>query len=666
MKEFLRVFNKRTFLLLAILCFLNTGILMLCADPDKSITLTGEELDFYLQDYPKFLERTISNSKTMSLLSVYQSGFASDRIEKVSEHYRTLEGLSVAKADNRGLVLFIQYRLTDIFLLAFLFLIVMSFFAERKKGLVYIVRSTENGRGVLFLQRLVILICAAVFSGLLLYTSAFAGIHFTFGMNGLERNIQSLPEFMKCPYSITIGEYLLVSCLLKLAGSLLAAVLLYVILGIFSALAGYVLAGILLLAEILFALFIEPISAFNHLLYLNLLTIIQADHYFTDCIYLNIFGKAVSALMICQILLISLLVTLAVTGFIVHGRLYVNTKRGLERFLERIHGFFERHALQRTLTGWEIYKLYIKQGAFLLFSALLVLQIHLTFRYRYYYPVNAMERLYYIEFEGVITEELLEKVEYKMHMLQESEASLRQTLDKLWNSIPFNDYIYNQTMDYLNNNLAMQIGLQPILENIRNGMEYTVRTGKPIYLVQPYTYDLLINRDYQVRQRASFLELIIILGSLAGIYAYDCRNHMEQIIHTSYRGRQMNRIRKPLIGISLCVFTAIALHGVQIVHIGRSMGFNNPDAPIQSLTFMRTFPLYLSIRGYLLVLFLLRILWATVFGAIIMFLSRLCRDSFTALGLGAFLFMLLFSLSGLLPELDFLNPLYLLGANFFC
>ena len=665
MKEFLRVFNKRTLLLLAILCFLNTGILMLCADPDKSITLTGEELDLYVQDYPKFLERTISNGKTMSLLNVYQSGFASDRIEKVSEQYRALEGLQVVKADNRGLVLFIQYRLTDIFLLAFLFLIVMSFFAERKKGLVYIVRSTENGRAVLFLQRLAILICAAVVSGCLLYASAFAGIHFTFGMNGLERNIQSLPEFMKCPYSITIGEYLLSSCLLKLAGSLLAAVLLYVILGIFSAFAGYALAGILLLAEVIFALFIEPISAVNHLLYLNLLTIIQADHYFTDCIYLNIFGKAVSALMICQILLISLLIILAVTGFIVHGRLYVNTKRGLERFLERIHSFFERHALQRTLTGWEVYKLYIKQGALLLFSVLLVLQIHLTFRYQYYYPVNAMERLYYIEFEGEITEELSEKVEHKMRMLQESEASLRQTLDKLWNSVPFNDYIYNQTSDYLNNNLAMQKGLQPVLENIRNGMEYTRRTGKPIHLIQPYTYDLLINRDHHVKQRASFLELIIILGSLAGIYAYDSQNHMGQIIHTSYRGRRMNRIRKPLIGISLCAFTAIALHGVQMVHIGRSMGFNNLDAPIQSLTFMRNFPLYLSIRGYLLVLFLLRILFASVLGAIIMSLSRLCRDTFTALGLGTFFCMLLFSLSGLLPGLDFINPIYLLSANFF-
>lgn len=666
MKEFLRVFNKRTLLLLAILCFLNTGILMLCADPDKSITLTGEELDFYVQDYPKFLERTIANGKTMSLLNVYQSGFARDRIEKVSEHYRALEGLQVAKDDNRGLVLFIQYRLTDIFLLAFLFLIVMSFFAERKKGLVYIVRSTENGRGVLFLHRLVILICAAVVSGCLLYTTAYAGIHFTFGMNGLDRSIQSLPEFMKCPYSITIGEYLFSSCLLKLGGSLLAAILLYVILGIFSALAGYVLAGILLLAEIIFALLIEPISAFNHLRYLNLLTIIQADHYFTDCIYLNLFGNAVEALLLCRILLICLLVLLAITGFIVHGRLYVNTKRGLEQLLEKIRCFFERHALQRTLTGWEIYKLYFKQGALLLFLVLLVLQIHLTFRYQYYYPVDDMERLYYIEFEGEITEELLETVEHKMHMLQESEASLRKTLDKLWNSVPFNDYMYNMTNGYLTNNLAMQQGLQPVLDNIRNGMEYTRRTGKSIHLVQPYTYDLLINRDYQVKQRASFLELIIILGSLAGIYAYDSQNHMRQIIHTSYRGRQMNRIQKPLIGISFCALTAIALHGVQMVHIGRSMGFHNLSQPIQSLTFMRDFPLYLSIGGYLLVLFLLRILWATVLGAIIMSLSRFCHDTFTALGLGTFLCMLLFSLSGLLPGLEFLNPIYLLSANFFC
>jgi len=652
-------------MLLAILCFINTGILILCADPAKNITLMGEEQELYLQEYPKFLERTLANGRTMSLLNVYRSGFSQEKVQKVTARYQALENIQVASADNRGLILFIQYSLTDIFLIAFLFLIVMSFFAERKKGLVYIVRSTIHGRGILFLQRLAILIFASLVGGILLYSTSFAGVHFSFGMNELSRSIQSLPEFMKCTYPITIGEYILYSCLLKLVGSLFAAILLYIILGIFSSLAGYTIAGILLVAEIVFAFLIEPVSSLNLLRYLNLITLIRTESYFTNCIYLNLFGNAVPALELCLTILLILLVAITVTGFIVHGKMYVTVKKGLESLLEKIYIFLERHTLQRTMTGWETYKLLFKQGALLILLVMLVLQTHLSFRYQYYYPVNALEKLYYIEYEGEITEELLEEAEHEMTMLKESEANMRQTLDRLRNTVPFNTFIYGLTNDYLTKNLAMQEGLEPVLLSIRNGVAYTRQTGNPVELIQPYTYDLLINRDTQVKQRASFLILMVIVGSFSGIYAYDHQNHMKQIMHTTYRGRQVNRIRKPLIGISFCALTTVLLHGVQIVHIQMGMGFNNLDAPIQSLSFMRNFPLYLSIRGYLLVLFLLRIFWATVLGAIIMSLSRLCRNTFMALGLGTFFCMLLFSLSGLLPGLDFINPIYLLSANFF-
>ncbi|MBR4084927.1 MAG: hypothetical protein IKK33_11675 [Lachnospiraceae bacterium] len=665
MKEVLRVFNKRTLMLLAILCFINTSILILCADPAKHITLMGEEQELYLQEYPQFLERTLANGRTMSLLNVYRSGFAQEQIQKVTARYQALENIQVASGNNRGLVLFIQYSLTDIFLVAFLFLIVMSFFAERKKGLVYIVRSTIHGRGVLFLQRLTILICATLLGGILLYSTAFAGVHFSFGINGLSRSIQSLPEFMKCTYPITIGEYLFYSCLIKLSGCLLAAIFLYVILGIFSPLAGYTIAGFLVVAEIVFAFLIEPVSSLNLLRYLNILTLIRTESYFTDCIYLNLFGNAVPALELCLLLLLILFVVLAVFGFFVHGKMYVTVKRGLESFLEKIYIFLERHAPQRTTTGWETYKLFIKQGALLLLFVMLVLQTHLSFRYQYYYPVNAMERLYYMEFEGEITKELLETVEHKMIMLKESAANMQKTLDKLWNSVPLNDYLYGLTSDYLTNNLAMQRGLEPVLLNIREGFAYTQKTGKPVELIQPYTYDLLINRDTQVKQRASFLVLIVIIGALSGVYAYDHQNHMQQIMHTTYRGRQVNHIRKPLIGIGFCALTAILLHGVQLIHIQIGMGFNNLSAPIQSLTFMRHFPLYLSIGGYLLVLFLLRLLATTGLGILCMSLSHICQDKFTALGLGAFLCMLFFSLSELIPGADFLNPIYILSGNYF-
>ena len=288
MKEVTRICNRKNILLLLLLCFINMGILILCADTEKQITLTGEELEAYLQEYPDFLERTHKSGSIMSKLQVYQSGFSGDHVRKVTAHYQSLGDVKVAVGDNRGIILLLQYRLTDIFQLIFLFMIVMDFFKERKKGLVSIVRSTPRGRGTLFLQRMGILALATFLSSILLYGCSFLSLYFTFGIHDLSRSLQSLPEFMKCPYPLSISEYLLFALLLKYLGSLLAGVLLYVIMGIFSYPAALTLSGAFLLLQLFSALLLEPVSSINHLRYLNIYTLLRAEDYFTDCIYLNL------------------------------------------------------------------------------------------------------------------------------------------------------------------------------------------------------------------------------------------------------------------------------------------------------------------------------------------------------------------------------------------
>ena len=665
MREFARVFQRKTFLLLLMLCLINTAILILCADPAKEITKTGEELSAYLEYYPEFIDKTVANGEAMSMINVYRSGFAKEHVKKATAAYRELGEISLSYGDNRGIVLLVQYRLTDIFQIVFLFMIVMSLFTERKKGLTYVIRSTRHGRGTLLLQRLAVLACATVMGGVLLYASAFLGIHLTFGTDDLSRSIQSLPEFMKCPFRLTIGEYLLASWGVKLLGSLLAAVLLYVILSIFSKLAAYVLAAVFLLGETAAALLIEPISAWNILRYLNLVTLVQADAYFTDCIYLNLFGNAAPGLVSCVLLMVVLLVVLTIVGYLVHGVLYVTQQRRMDKLLERIQGFMERHALQRRLMGWERYKLGIKQGTIVLLLGVTVLQVHLSFRYNYYYAVDVKERVYFAKYHGELTQEVQDSAEREMDLLKIAEADLLTTIEWIQNKTPFDTMYYLLLQEKLEENQSNQQGLQVILEEMQSGMEYTERTGRTIYIIEPYTYDLLMNHDLQVKQRAAFLELMVIIICMAGVYVFEQQNHMRQIIHSSYRGRWLNRVTKPVVAMGFCALTAIALHAVQMVHIGITMGFNDLEVPIQSLAFMREFPLYLSVGGYLVARLVVRVLVAMGLGAVMLVLSRVCADKFTALGLGTFLCMVLMSLAGLIQELYFLNPIYLLSADFF-
>ena len=122
MRELGRVFNRKTFLILAVLCAMNLILFLLSIDPEKMITQQGEELEAYLNRYPVFLKNTVENGSKMGMLSMYKDGFGSESLNKTTELYKALDGTKVQAGENRGIVLFIQYQLTDLFLLVFLFL----------------------------------------------------------------------------------------------------------------------------------------------------------------------------------------------------------------------------------------------------------------------------------------------------------------------------------------------------------------------------------------------------------------------------------------------------------------------------------------------------------------------------------------------------------------
>lgn len=661
MREFLRVFSRKNLLILVMLCLINVGIFYFCADAGKDITPIEDELNVYLADYPRFIQRTMGQAENMAKLPMYKTGYAKERLEKITEDYRKLAGVKALYGDNRGIMLFVNYRVADVLLIIFLFIVVMDFFAERKKGLVYVVRSTFLGRGVLFVQRVLILLAATVLATVVFYGSSLLCASMTLGVNDLQRSIQSLPEFMKCSYHITIWQYILLSAVLKAMGCFLACMLVYVIQGIFSKTVAYGIIGIAALVEAGAAILITPISSWNILKYLNLASVIMADSYFYDCIYLKIFGKAVAATDMVIILWAVLLAICTLAGFLIHGKMYVNNKRTGEKLADLLMRIKEKFSIQHTLLGWEAYKLYIRQGAVLILAGLFLLQISLSFKYEYYYPVNAMERLYYIKYHGIIDEEKMQNAEHELELLKGAEQHFRDVMGEAQEKVPFNPMRYYGAQGLLEDNLAMQKGFLPVYDTIAGGYKFTQETKKEVWIVEPFAYDLLINRDVQTRNRAAFLEIMTILAALAGVYSFENQNHMKQSIRTSYRGRFMTASMKPVLVILFCAITAIMLQGVQLYHINKTIGFNDLDIVVQSIPFLRHIPFTMSIGTYLILMMAVRAIIAAVLGLGVAYISHKSADRFTAMGISIFVVMLWFALTEFVPGLSIFTPVGILG-----
>ena len=102
MNELKRIFNQKTIFLLVILVIINAGLFMMSFSTEKDITLTGKELESYIDGYHEFLEMTKENSNNMSMLNMYRDGFVADNIRKTALAYSELENITVSVGENRG------------------------------------------------------------------------------------------------------------------------------------------------------------------------------------------------------------------------------------------------------------------------------------------------------------------------------------------------------------------------------------------------------------------------------------------------------------------------------------------------------------------------------------------------------------------------------------
>ena len=666
MRELGRVFNRKTFLILAVLCAMNLILFLLSIDPEKMITQQGEELEAYLERYPVFLKNTVENGSKMGMLSMYKDGFGSESLKKTTELYKALDGTKVQAGENRGIVLFIQYQLTDLFLLVFLFLIVMEFQAERKKGLVFLVRSTIGGRSKLYLQRMAILAFATFVGAICFYGANLVGILFGFGLGDLSRSLQSLPEFMKCPYGITIGAYLLRSLFLKMTGCFGVAVMFYALIGCLNTVMAYLLSAVFIAGELLTGLLIPPISSWNGFRYVNLFTLIRCEEYYKDAIFINAFGHAKEALPLTLTIFGIMFLIVLVAGFAIHGRKYVVVSHRGEKIFDAIARLRERFSIQHTLMGWEGYKLLLKQKGLLILAAVFLVHLTLSMQYEYYYPVDVFQRMYYIEYHGEITEDRVRVAERSMEILQNTEQSLKNRIAAMEKQTPYPFQKIQQMQETILTLQRKQEGLQPILDDLHSGLEYEKRTGHTITLVAPFYYDLLLNRDVKTRTRASFLTLVALLAALAGIFAFDRQNHVEQIMYSTYRGRRLTTALKIVLVLFYSALSCGLLHLIQLWRVSKvDAGLPDLKCPVQGIGFMRDFRFYVPIWGYLLMLFLVRMFMACLLGLLISVISKRSGDVVTAMGVSCFAVIVLVLFGTILPAAWWISPLKLLDGTYF-
>ncbi len=660
MSEFRRIFFSRRILFSWLM-----GLFLCCiffvyeCDSTKSITLSGEELQNYINNYPTFLQSVQDNAEGVGMLAALSdnTGFTRNNIDKTLADYSKLEGITLRLGENRGIVLFSNFVLGDGVVIAMVLIVLLQFAEEKRKGLSLLVRCTKNGRSVLTLERAGILAVTALLASFLVTIACMLISHVLCGEADFSRPLQSIPEFSLCAFPITIGEYLLLTTLLKALAAFAFGVLVLLLLVWLEAIPAVLVGGSVLFGEFLLYTLILGSDKLSGFKLANILALLRTEIFFKHYYNINLFGHAVGFLPFSVIMIGAVAV-----GFIFFSAFCSAkcTENSLQiALLNRVRVWLSIHAPNPPLFFWELRKVYLHQGGILILTTILYFAASSGLEYRYYYYQDKDREYYYEKYAGDVTEE---KVLELQAVYEEKEMQLRAANDEvlyLMAHEPENEKILS-LMQACYDLAQVLNALEGIIENASGALTYTMETGVKTQLVKPDAYEMLFVSDTGTTDKNSMFMLLGIIGLFSGLMACEKECNMTLWLHTLFKGRKSLLLTK--VGV-LAMTVPVLVLGVswaQLYQVSDTVGFQNLDATAQSIALFREIPFPISIGGYLMLVFGLRMLFAFLIGLLVMGLSTLTSNRVLCLFI-SFVLLVVPMVLALTGIVDFFSVADLLG-----
>lgn len=552
----------------------------------------------YQSGYADYLDGVQTQAERQSMTSVFgaEGSFARRNLKKTAEEFDRLRGTEVTFGNNKGIEKWLGYKIGDYLSLLAIAVVVMSFLEERKKGLWSVIRNCKNGRLVLGLNRIMILVAVSLAFTFLFYGANLAvSLNVYGGWEGLGRSIQSIEAFKTCTLKMTIGEWLLQYFAVKAASLVAVGLLLWCILGIITnAQFSFAALGATIAAEYILYSFLPVQSFMNVFKYFNIFTYIHTSVMYTDYLNVNIFGKPVG---IRELMLYALPIFVAVTIFgvlFIQSKIYPEgNKDVLGRTAYSINKLLDFFRIRLSLGGWELYKVLILE----LVCIILVLIVSASGSLRYVIMLNGTDNLYQL-------------------YLTDMEGPIDETTD---------DYLAaareNAAGRY--NEAEMNMAIDRIEQRVETLRERAASGGYEPWMADEIVYSACYGGEYaRDRQRLnSAIAIVFLCACCAGIAAFERQSGVTCMVRSLKYGRKAIIRRKAAVSVILATVVCAAVY---IREFAEFVEFQSPKtyaAPVQNLDALASFPLKINMGQYLIILYLLRLLMMTLCSLAMMFFS---------------------------------------------
>lgn len=583
-------------------------------------------------DYENYLRKIDDEAEKMQSISLFSdpNTFGYKNVVRTPNDFSHLKGSVLKAAPSKGVGMATGFLVTDLLVFVFIISAVLSTVTREKElGQLALTRSAKNGRSALGISKLFACFFAAFVGGIILYGVNFVEAGIVYGFGDITRQIQSVQSFGGSNLKITVIQFFALFLLAKLFILFVLTAFSYLLAVIFNS--SPIFLGTLIAAlgaESALYFTIDDASIFCPLKYINLISYIQTDKYFSHYLNLNFFGEPVNGIPVFLITAGLFLILFSASAVIVFSK-----KSPIKTLKIRLPKFNLFAGKTTKIFPHECFKIFIAE------KALPILIVFIALTILSYKPIKEsfsdMDEVYYkqymLELEGKYDDE-------KQAYLDEKQAEFDK-LEREMHEVGDNPYSLMQYQKLL----APKRAFEKVLAHA----EYLKTTDGGEFLYDK-GYQLLVGGDSSGYSDIllALTAMTITLICLAGAYSSEYQTGANVLLKTTPRGRLTTFRSKFLIGIIIISAVFITVYAPRFYSVLNAYGTREINAPACSIEILSGCSI--SILQYLILLCVKRYLALLAAMLIIFFVStRLKSRGLTLLaGIGILILPILITLLG--------------------
>ena len=578
----------------------------------------------YQNDYPAYIKSILKNAQNLSSKKLFsnKTSYSYKSIQKSANDFSKNKNIKLSLVNDLPVSAVLNYQIGDFILILICVFMAISFVSEKNVNL--LINTCKNGRRILKMKQLPILILFSLFFSFAIYISEMLiSLKIYDAPMDLYALIQSTDIFSDCILHINFLQLFAIHILFKaiIASMIALAIWLFISLSsniiLVSAIAGVITSIELLLYK--------NISAQSNLSILKTFNIFSLFDYRSISEYnlVSVFSKPVRAEKAAWIIVLLIIFIISALILISANRNYPikspkKAFRVLHVLFDKLSEFYAK--LQSVIYAgrFETFKImHIGKGLLVVIAFLLIIGFNFNTNPLVFSSTEAFLNDYYEEYGGELSEKVFKNIE-KMRSEADAVESEYNFKSEQYASgeISLEEYelaaAKNEAYD------TQRKAVDKLTEQIDRIESLSQKGIKPV-LVNEFGYNNLFYSQSNQTQILILICAVVILFS--SVFSIEKGSNMLILNHCSKNGRKQLYFKKIFTVIPKTFILTLISYLSLILQNNYLYKLGNMNANIHNLECLQEINLNLSIAEYVILNFIFEFIFVTVVGLIITSLS---------------------------------------------